>query len=327
MDIFEKLRKRVPVIPTASKYVFNDIYFGENGLTSTSANHVSAMANQFACDTKERMKSLRLHQKTIRVIGDQECVVEEVNDILSEIPQAIRDISKADALIAWFREAIKERETYQQDIQGYTLERWAEKFGETLPVKPIQPLQPTINFEDKATVLDAGLTVKEYNRFMELCSTLAVYGEFIHNNGLLAKTMLDLQRMRKNPTEVKENGRDTMIIQYDANTSEGIQRAVNLKNLYNQLQDEYRKLQAEKNGIQAKFEKMAVQYQLKMKAEYESAYAQWVSDNERYNGERKQFEARMQEWKQKECERIASLKIIIPNDLLDIYQKIISHQI
>lgn len=320
MDIFENLKKRLTG-NVANEYVFNDIYFGENGLTSTSANHVSAMANTFATDTKERMKTLRLHIKRIRVIGDEDCIVEDLNDILYDIPQGIKDISKANSLIAWLREAIKEREDGQNNIIGYTIEKYAKKFGIELPEKPVIPVPATINLDDKKTILEAGLTIKEYNRFIELCSTLAVYGDFIHDKGMLTVMKHNLQRMTLNPMEVKENGRDTMITSYQVFCEK------DLNNIYNKLQDEYRKLQAEKNGIMAKYEKLAVQYQLKKKAEYDEEFAKWKKDTDEYNANMATIQCQMQDWKKKECERIAELKIIIPNDLSEIYHKIISHQI
>ena len=54
-----------------SEYVFNDIYFTtEEGMTSTSAQHVSAMANVMVQDIKQHIMGLRLYEKSIRVIGD-----------------------------------------------------------------------------------------------------------------------------------------------------------------------------------------------------------------------------------------------------------------
>ena len=74
----EKAQKRA-ILSIDKEYVFNDIYFGEEGMTSTSANHVSAMANVMVQDIKNRLMGLRLYEKSIRVIGDVECKVEEVN--------------------------------------------------------------------------------------------------------------------------------------------------------------------------------------------------------------------------------------------------------
>lgn len=317
MNIMEKAQKRA-ILTIDKEYVFNDIYFGEEGMTSTSAQHVSAMANVMVQDVKQHLMGLRLYEKSIRVIGDVECKVEEVNNTLPEISEGVKQICKANALIAWLREAVKEREQAQQYIQDMTLDKWMELQGIEKPASPVPPMMPKINFQDYKTILDTGLTVKEYNRFVELNSALAVYGDMIHDKGLLTRQKNELARIMQNPTEVKESGRDTIITTYkvDVNVS------VDIDNLYTQLQSEYRKLQAEKNGIEAKFSNLAMDYQTRKMDEWKAAKAQYDRDLTRVNSELVGIQTRMQEWKKQRMEELAALKIIIPNDLKPLYKSL-----
>jgi hypothetical protein len=317
MNIMEKAQKRA-ILTIDKEYVFNDIYFGEEGMTSTSAQHVSAMANVMSQDIKQHLMGLRLWEKSIRVIGDVECKVEEMNNTLPEISDGVKQICKANALIAWLREAVKEREKAQQYVQDMTLVKWMELQGIEKPVSPKPPMMPKINFQDYKTILDTGLTVKEYNRFVELNSALAVYGDMIHDKGLLTRQKNELARIMQNPTEVKESGRDTIITTYhvDVNVS------VDIDNLYTLLQSEYRKLQAEKNGIEAKFSNLAMDYQTRKMDEWKAAKAQYDRDLTRYNSELVGIQTRMQEWKKQRLEELAALKIIIPNDLQPLYKNL-----
>ena len=269
----EKAQKRA-IIQIDTEYVFNDIYFGEEGMTSTSANHVSAMANVMVQDIKNRLMGLRLYKISIRVIGDEAVTVGAVNNTLPDIADGVKQICKANALIAWLREAVKERENAQNYIQNMTLDDWMKKQGIEKPASPQPPTMPRINFQDYATILETGLTVKEYNRFLELNSALAVYGEMIHEKGLLTRQKAELQRIRQNPTEVKESGRDTIITQYTVD--ENID--ADLDKLYIHLQSEYRQLQAEKNGIEAKFSNLALDYQTRKMDEWKAAKAQFDRD-------------------------------------------------
>ena len=273
MNIMEKAQKRA-IIQIDTEYVFNDIYFGEEGMTSTSANHVSAMANVMVQDIKNRLMGLRLYKISIRVIGDEAVTVGAVNNTLPDIADGVKQICKANALIAWLREAVKERENAQNYIQNMTLDDWMKKQGIEKPASPQPPTMPRINFQDYATILETGLTVKEYNRFLELNSALAVYGEMIHEKGLLTRQKAELQRIRQNPTEVKESGRDTIITQYTVD--ENID--ADLDKLYIHLQSEYRQLQAEKNGIEAKFSNLALDYQTRKMDEWKAAKAQFDRD-------------------------------------------------
>ena len=317
MNIMEKAQKRA-ILMIDSEYVFNDIYFGEEGMTSTSANHVSAMANVMVQDIKNRLMGLRLYEKSIRVIGDVECKVEEVNNTLPEISEGVKQICKANALIAWLREAVKERENAQTYIQNMTLDDWMKKQGIEKPTSPVPPTMPRINFQDYATILDTGLTVKEYNRFVELNSALAVYGEMIHEKGLLTRQKSELARIMQNPTEVKESGRDTIITTYkvDVNIS------ADIDNLYTELQSEHRKLQAEKNGIEAKFSNLAMDYQTRKNDEWKAAKAQYDRDLQKVNSELIGIQTQMKEWKKQRLEELAALKIIIPDALKPLYKEL-----
>ena len=313
----EKAQKRA-ILMIDTEYVFNDIYFGEEGMTSTSANHVSAMANVMVQDIKNRLMGLRLYEKSIRVIGDAEVTVETVNNTLPEIAESVKRICKANALIAWLREAVKEREQAQKYVSDMSLDDWMKKQGIEKPVSPEPPQMTRINFQDYKTILDTGLSVKEYNRFVELNSALAVYGEMIHEKGLLTRQKSELARIMQNPTEVKESGRDTIITTYkvDVNIS------ADIDNLYTELQSEYRKLQAEKNGIEAKFSNLAMDYQTRKNDEWKAANAQYDRDLQKVNSELVGIQTRMKEWKKQRLEELAALKIIIPDALKPLYKEL-----
>lgn len=314
----EKAQKRA-ILMIDSEYVFNDIYFTtEEGMTSTSAQHVSAMANVMVQDIKQRIMGLRLYEKSIRVIGDEMVTVETVNNTLPEIAESVKRICKANALIAWLREAVKEREQAQKYVSDMSLDDWMKKQGIEKPVSPEPPQMPRINFQDYKTILDTGLSVKEYNRFVELNSALAVYGEMIHEKGLLTRQKSELARIMQNPTEVKESGRDTIITTYkvDVNIS------ADIDNLYTELQSEYRRLQAEKNGIEAKFSNLAMDYQTRKNDEWKAAKAQYDRDLQKVNSELVGIQTQMQEWKKQRLEELAALKIIIPDALKPLYKEL-----
>ena len=315
MDILKKAAERA-ILPKEDGYVMNDIYFGEEGLTSTSANHVSAMANVMVNDLKQHINGLRLYRKYIRVIGETETLVEERNDTLPEVIQTVERISKANALIAWLREAIKERENALNDVNNTDINTYAKRTGYEMIDRPSMPQEPRVNFQDYKTMLDAGLTVKEYNRAMELNSTLAVLGEFVHEKGLLTKHKAELQRIAKNPVEVKESGRDTIITRYEADD------AAVIDEVYTELQARYRKLQAEKNGIDNKWSNMAAEYQVRRRAEYQTELNAWNAECAKWDAQYAELKDHWMTWKKQECDRIAALKIIIPKDLVNLYTEL-----
>ena len=318
MEILKNAEQRA-ILPIDNGYVFNDIYFGEEGLTSASANHVSAMANVMVEDIKQHVKTLRLYNKYIRVIGEEETLVEERIDTLEEIMDAVNRISKGNSLIAWLREAIKEREAAINNVNNLTLNSYVKAItGEEMEERPIQPQEPRVNLHDLKTMLDTGLTIKEYNRALELGSTLAVIGEFIHDKGLLTRQKSLLQQIAKNPIEVKESGRDTIITRYETIDTD----KADLDSVYTELQAKYRKLQAEKNGIDAKWANLAMEYQVRKRSEYQIEWDNWKSEMAKWEAKYAELKDAWMLWKKQECERIAALKIIIPNDLAGIYTEL-----
>ena len=88
------------------------------------------------------------------------------------------------------------------------------------------------------------------------------------------------------------------------------------------MQSEYRKLQAEKNGIEAKFSNLAMDYQTRKMEEWKAAKSQYDRDLTRVNSELVGIQTRMQEWKKQRLEELAALKIIIPNDLKALYKSL-----
>lgn len=318
MEIFKRAKENA-MLNVENAYVFNDIYFGDEGLTSASANHVSAMATVMASDMLAEMNGLRMYEKRMRIMGyEDEVVVEAENNTLEAIMQNIGMVCKANSLAAWLREAVKERESAQKYVRDLSFTQWASQEGIDIPNPPTAPVSPCINFEDRKTILDAGISIKEYNRYIELNSTLAVYGMFIHDKGILTNEKKNLQRLAKNPTVVKGEGRDTTITTYrvDANASTAID------SVYAELQSQYRKLQAEKNGIESKWNNLAETYQSKRLEEHQAAIAAYKQRMLDYSAESQILLNRMSEWKKERLDYLASLKIIIPNDLVSVYEKL-----
>lgn len=318
MDALEQAKKRA-ILTVDPDYVFNDVYFSaDEGLTSASANHIATMANIFATERKQAVSGLCLWQTEVQVIGsDVKTITQVPHDCLSDIPQAVEDISKANALTAWLREAVKEREAAINHVNANGTGYWAVKLGWTIPTAPAKPTAPEVNFNDRKQVLGAGFTLKEHYRYVELLSTLAVYGEFIHDKGLLTRQRNRLADIRNHPTEVEKGGRDTIITTYQTVATDDQLNAV-----YAQLQAEYRKLQAEKNGSEAKWTRLAMNYQVAKKTEYDEQMRRYNHDCDAYRAAMQELESRVNDWKREECDRLASLKIVIPNAMRPVYERI-----
>lgn len=103
------------------------IYFGDAGLTSTSANHVANMAKESVKNLTDELSGVSFYGTRISLLSGGEpkqskvgCTTEQLDTTYSSLAY----IGEAHALIAWLREAIKARERLLGEVKDTTLARY-----------------------------------------------------------------------------------------------------------------------------------------------------------------------------------------------------------
>ena len=87
-------------------------FFGDKGLSSTSANYIANLAKEAYEKLEAKLNTTSFIRETITVIGS----TAETNVKLSQAglitlaPNILKEICEYKSLIAWLREAIKEKE-------------------------------------------------------------------------------------------------------------------------------------------------------------------------------------------------------------------------
>lgn len=293
----------------------NKVFFAKEGLTATSANHVANMAKEYAQRIYAQTKTLRLYTKSARLLGDtQTSIVEAPLDTLDAIPDVIRRVAQCNALVGWLREAITEREEGLKSVQNCNFMVWADEHNITLPESPVAP-DPVSDIDKVGIEI---LNVKDRNRYIELKTKMAVYGKYIHPDGLLPMVLKDVSQCLANPTKIKGEGRDMVVFSYNVEPD----TLGRLNKIFFQLQGEYRALQAEFNGIEHRFRVEAEREYSKRLAEYKKKYAEHQEKRNNFDTEMSRLQTMFVEWQQEEIKEITSLRIIIPNDLQGIYAEV-----
>lgn len=191
---------------------------------------------------------------------------------------------------------------------------WADDHNITLPEKPVAPVPVAVI--DK--VGNEILNVKERNRYIELKTKMAVYGKYIHPDGLLPMALKRVSHRLADPTEIEGEGCDMVVFSYEVKPGT-IDR---LNKTFFQLQGEYRALQAEFNGIEHRFRMEAEKEYSKRLAEYKKEYAEHQEKRNYFDTEMSRLQTMFVEWQQQEIKEISLLRIIIPNDLQGIYAEV-----
>ena len=285
----------------------DNVFFGENGLTSTSANHVANLAKEFVQNIENELKTVKFINTSVSLIGSNEKnVLSEgvCNEDILEIKHKLYSISQANSLIAWLREAIKAREKMFRDVNAVSIEEWAEMNGTTLPA---QPTRKAVSTKEECI---AKRNIKERNRIYSLQAKAAVIGKYIHPDGKFAEAREELMEKMHEKHEISGNGRDTLLYHYEPSCGPEV-----VEKVFFELQAAHREVQAELNGIYHVIEEEIREEQANSMKEYQNAMVA-------YNAEYKLCHSEYQKYIEEEGARRAALKIIIPNELQVIYQKV-----
>ena len=273
---------------------------GKDGLTVTSANHVANIAKEMYESAESRLKALRLcsqdfmlavNGKTYRVENESE------KTDLETLGTTLREIGELKSLIAFLREGMKAKEALNKDAAFEAhLARLIEE-GRTDLVRPVTKTEPT--FEMKL----AELTAEQKARYYALEAKCATIGKYIHPDGVFALARNAFFEHKQNPIQVVGNGQEAEVYEYTSNfTPEEVNKA------FFALQKEYRSLQAELNKLKAEVDEKVADATKTLNGEFAEALQLWT-------------EARKAE-RLKYNEAVKALKVVIPQNLQGIYEKV-----
>lgn len=275
----------------------NSVYFSEQGLTSTSANYIANLAKEYVAKLKESLQNISFVDSEIALVGSDFTPIGYGINELSFVDKYLQQIVQAYSLIAWLREAIKEKDAEKRKIEQLTVREWCEEY-------PDIPEQPIFLTEEDVI---SKWSVKERNKYLTLSTIVSVYGKFIHPDGAFSVARKKLQEISAKPISYSENGRDTLITRSSPSLA-----VSEVETKFIQLQSEWRKAQAELNSYKHQIQQTIDEDTSNKNAAYEKAC-------QAYRTKSLIIDAKFETYKTNKLKEIADLKIVIPNDLKDIY--------
>lgn len=279
-------------------------FFGDKGLTATSANHIANLAKEAYEYLEAKLNTTSFIRETITVIGS----TTETNvklaqaGLITSAPNILKEICEYKSLIAWLREAIIEKENLFKVNKLWVSNEYA---------KHIQNKPQCERYLTEQDVIESW-TVAEQEDYLSLETICAVVGKYIHPNGPLSKAKMELSNRINKPVTTECSGRDTIIRRYYPECTEE-----EVNNLFFSLQKTHREYQARLNGIKHKID-MTIREDIQKKDE---AYKKALQEFNNKANELLVADKLTREEKHKEIE---ALKIVIPNDLKPIYDKLTS---
>lgn len=293
-------------------------FFGENGITSTSANHVANLAKEMVRSYQEKLAAVTFYDETIGLIGNREQTkIHSGLDIASllSLPKILDTISQAHSLIAFFREAMKEKERKEKEAREWTDSEKAEelrkKGAEIMLAKPVREAYPTVES------IKQTWSVGEQEKYLSLEAEAAALGKFIHEDGFLSEARIDLMKKIENPSSVRLNGADTIIHRYTPTVP-----LKEVNDLFNSLQARYRSVQAELNGMKKRIDDEIADRKAKIDSAYNAELRKYQALQHQFEDEMRLFEDERDMKRDELCKEVRNLKIVIPNRLREVYDKL-----
>lgn len=292
----------------------NNVFFENGFMTSTEAQNICNIAKEAVTNEHERLSAVSFYDTEIASIISPEAFIKtkiSPNDI-SWISESLDKIGRYNALNAWLKEAIKAKEEAMDevDIMDVTTLDFYEDY--------IKPEEPTIGYDsfDEEQVMSEW-SADKLNRYYTLNSEAAVIGKYIHDSGAIAKARKDLVNKMANPSTVSGQGRETIVYKYipsvDTEVVEGI---------YMSLLAKHRKLNAELNSLKAEIKETINKKNIEASIAFRDKHTEWEYKISEYYSLIKQRDAKINEYKISEKERISKLKINVPSSLMDTYKEI-----
>lgn len=280
------------------------IFFGEQGLTSTSANHIANLAKELIQQYEFELNEVSFFSSRVSLVGkEEEKVVSRGKNtyFIEQVPILLKNIADAKSLIAWLREGIKAKSNILSSINQLRVKDYCDIHGIECPEMPTQ--------EESLTEAEymSTLSVKDRNKFYMLQTECAVLGSAVHPGGSISNARKALSTKLEHPYVIDGSGRDALIYSYTPTV-----KLEEVDSLFFNLQKEYREKQAELNGMLHKKDTAITFDENAKKAKYAQEYTDYHQKIQAIN-------AKLEAYKVAEIRKVQEFKIIIPNELRNIY--------
>lgn len=320
------------------------VFFSDKGITlsSTSANHVANLAKEFVKWQNQDIQSLEFCDKTASVLGSdtRTCLRKGAGkEALDSIDQKLEEIGEAYALIAWLREAIREKDNLLDKVKYSSIEEYYEWTGTPVPQATtldsylkqlgIDPDDNGIEQPDmKPTSKDDVLRLQPMD-FQLRHATLTTQAQHLND---LSCTLVDKMAEYKSLQQTPQQKSDDLTYVYTPNVDLA-QLEAQIAQVHAMLESVVGQLDQMDETLDQTIQKNTLDNNAAMQL-HEDKLEQWqdrydnavdnfnTSVSRQYANALQKDRADHKTFIIKKCKEIGDLKIVIPDQLLSIYGKV-----
>lgn len=285
---------------------FEKAFFDEKGITATSANYLANMAKEAMQENQKFFDSLSLYSTDAYFIGNpNKSTIKKATakEDFDSIAERIQNMCEYNAFIAWVREAIKEKDRMLTLMRTIDLDSYMGIFG----IKLERPERP-VDFDEADALRELNIGQRFMYLYKQACSS--TYGQLIHPNRPISAARDKLNTLTNNPIEINGTGRDAIVKEYNFPYPTNL-----VDKLFFELQSAYRTNEKALNNMKHSIKERVFNVTVQRNSEYENAV-------EKYESERSKLYATFKKWQEEQINEIHRLKIVIPDNLQEVYQKL-----
>ena len=291
----------------------NNVFFKDGFLTSTETQNICNVANEVIAELTDSLNAIQFYNTTITSIVSSNNAVNAGKGTpdVSWIQGAIIKIGQYNSLIAWLKEAIKNKNEALDELSSTHIRDWSEYEDYPAPKSPSK--KATVTKDD--VIRNLGAT--ELNKYFTLQSKAAAIGKFIHETGSISKAKVMLNKVIAEPNKISGAGRDTVVYKYTPSVE-----VTEVNDMFLSLMTEHRNLNAQLNFIKAKAIEEANTQNIVNEREYQKARTAYSKEYNDWIDKTEDLQSRFNQYIITEKEKISKLKINVPDSLMETYKSI-----
>lgn len=283
----------------------NKVFFGESGITSTSATYLCNIARELLKDIESSLNSISFITEEVTLFGSENKIRTKEGYNLSELSDLDSKLTKAaqlKAFIAWISEGIKAKDVESERLKEYTLSDFTKDFPEYIVQRS----------ENSTLDINYGLgklSISERVKYLFSEALTSSIGKYIHNNGALRKAYSELLNIAHNKVNITTEAKDSIVVVTNKIPSVDTKEVEKIMLKYQDLRRENEKVL---NSLKSKVKDYDHEYQMYLNLEQKV-------DVESYKEDMEIVRSKYNEYVLNKRSEIENFKIIIPDELRDIY--------
>lgn len=283
----------------------NKVFFGESGITSTSATYLCNIARELLKDIESSLNNISFITEEVTLFGSENKIRTKEGYNLSELSDLDSKLIKAaqlKAFIAWMSEGIKAKNVESERLKEYTLSDFTKDFPEYIVQRS----------ENSTLDINYGLgklSISERVKYLFSEALTSSIGKYIHNNGALRKAYSELLNIAHNKVNITTEAKDSIVVVTNKIPSVDTKEVEKIMLKYQDLRRENEKVL---NSLKSKVKDYDHEYQMYLNLEQKV-------DVESYKEDMEIVRSKYNEYVLNKRSEIENFKIIIPDELRDIY--------